>query len=164
MKTPPNPSETWEPCATGLLTGVAARGKSVRRRRAVVKVGIGAALLSAVVGVAAWTGGWGRGPRENYFGGIACREVGANLGAYASGSLAPELKSKIDVHLLNCPMCQERLREMQAVPAAPTQASATPACDCPECRRLQQLAMRSHGKASNDALALSMSRPGASAR
>lgn len=46
-----------------------------------------------------------------------CEVIGLDLPAYARGSLAPGEVPMVEVHLRDCPSCQDELREVEAVGA-----------------------------------------------
>lgn len=133
----------WQSCKPGTLTsrGAAAKASGRRRRLALQVAGAGCAIAAVGFGVwlASHPGSIDR--REFHYGGIACRDVRANMADYQMRRLPDELTRRIAAHLEQCPACQKVMRTMQhqQPPAVSRILNARP-CDCPLCRQRQALA------------------------
>lgn len=136
------PDEHWTSCERGTLTRIGADAKARQRRQTAWRA---AAWICSVllVGVGVWMA-VRPGPvndQQFNFGGIACREVRANMGEYKMHRLPPKLSEQIAAHLKQCPACQEFMKNMPRERAAANGHSRLAACDCPTCRRRMELAM-----------------------
>ena len=47
------------------------------------------------------------------FGRYVCRDFVADVTAYLEGALDPDVASRVDAHLADCPHCREYLAQMQ---------------------------------------------------
>lgn len=102
-----NAEGRWEACPPGELGRLGARLRG-RRRRLAVRAGGALAVLLTCVGL--WT--LNARPRDMTFAGISCTRVTELAMAYGEGTLEPELRSRVDAHLEQCPRCHERFEEM----------------------------------------------------
>lgn len=130
MSNRPLDESAWDGCPQGTLVELARRRRGQRRQRSLARGTAALALCLAVAAGLLWIAPRaGLGPSENYFGGIACSEVGRLLPQYMDQRLEdPVLADKIRQHLAECSVCQERVRQMQVRtdPSAPSLAMLTP--------------------------------------
>lgn len=108
----------WEQCETGLLVACSKRAKSAQQKKAALRLGAGVISLLLALGVGVWSANLFGGPKENYFGGIACSEVCQQMPAMMAGKLPQAVVTRIQVHLEKCPQCQEMLAKMQVSQAS----------------------------------------------
>jgi hypothetical protein len=165
MSVDPQSSQEWRPCDSGLLVGFARRARSERRNRVVSRVAAGAAVVLLAVSVGLWGSGRWSGNEENYFGGIACHEVGKNLPAMMAGTISDELRAKVEEHLRQCPRCQEAMRKMEAGQTSGHAANWRGRCECPQCQHRELLAIAiasTHGDSLTELLSM-IDRPATSA-
>lgn len=102
----------WIECPAGTLQGLAGRLHRRRRNRQALKGAATVCMLFIAV-AAGWVATRPTAPGEFPFGGIACADVHHSLSAYAKGELAPDVTEKVEMHLAECPRCQEALRRLQ---------------------------------------------------
>lgn len=135
MNTKSKKLEDWKSCDSGFLVAFSERAKSARDRRIATRSSIAAfaVVFAVVLGVGSmrmWLN-----PRENHFGGIACHEVQENMQAMMAGAISDELRTRIEAHLRECPICREMMQKMSAGHAAAGVSHDFWTCDCPECQR-----------------------------
>lgn len=128
MNAESNRTDVWSPCTPGTLKEFRRSALSRRRWRNLTVTSSAVALVICVAALAVWTG-----PREYYYGGIACRDVRANIGAYAGGDLPDETIEKIRTHLRQCPNCSELMKKMRHRSELDRSGQAF-GCLCPHCR------------------------------
>jgi hypothetical protein len=133
MNADSNHTESWTPCAAGALQTLARRLKVRRRLHGIIRAAGVAVVLLCVTALSVWSVGLLRGEREYHFGGIACHEVRANLDAFATGALSDELTERIEIHLKQCPACQEVMKQMNEPQISTVSRQATN-FSCPRCR------------------------------
>lgn len=99
----------WITCPQGELNRLANRLRSRRRRMHTAMAGA-ALLLLLVVGFGVWSL---RPSEEQYnFAGITCKRVQSLAMAYSEGTLAADLRDRVNAHIDQCPRCHDRFREM----------------------------------------------------
>jgi hypothetical protein len=135
MNSNANQPQEWKPCDSGFLVAFANQTKSAQRRRVATRIGLGASVLLVAISLGVWSTGLWSSSEENYFGGIACHEVGENLPAMMAGTISGELRAKIEEHLRHCPRCQEAMRKMEAGHASIDGVRRRWTCECPQCQR-----------------------------
>ena len=117
---------SWEPCPAGELQRLAGRLAGERRHRRLTTIGqwtVGATLSVVLLLAGAFVVGQFS---QNNFGGIACREVTAQLVAYHAGELDAERAEQISAHLQQCSMCNAAYDEMISEPSDPAEAENAP--------------------------------------
>jgi hypothetical protein len=142
-----NRTDKWTPCAPGELQTFGRKAKAQSRLRGMTRVAGAAVVVLCVGGLTVWSVSRLTGERENYFGGIACHEVRANLEAYAMGTLSAELTERLETHLSECPACQE-FRKLMSQQQVSTESSHTARCSCPHCRVLVSYASETYPESS----------------
>ena len=110
--------DTWTKCSPGTLTQLSHRIRAKQNRKVVVRVAAPVVLLICV-GLGVWSMSGPRKSGDFDFGGVTCTEVQSGLQQYARGKLLPEERIAFDVHLAQCPRCQEMMRAMQSDNATP---------------------------------------------
>jgi len=114
MKTTFDNAESWEPCESGLLVGRAQQAKTAQAIKTATQIGGGILTVLLVVGLGAWSVNYWDRPEEYHFGGIACHEVQENIPGMMAGNLPDDVMQRMQVHLKECPMCQEMMAKMKA--------------------------------------------------
>ena len=117
---------SWEPCPAGALQQLSGRLAARRRHRQLTMVGqwtVGTTLAVILLVTGSFVV---HQFSQNNFGGLACSDVKTQLVAYRAGDLDADLTERIRVHLENCPMCDQKYRDMISKPADPTEAEHAP--------------------------------------
>lgn len=109
-------SISWEPCQSDFLAGISSQKHVAKRRRRSARRVAAASACLAFLAIGVWgVSSLTRGPAENYFGGVSCSQVRESIPEMMAGGLAPKLSEQIEVHLQQCPRCQQLLEEMRAM-------------------------------------------------
>ncbi len=107
----------WQPCEPGSLSAYAASDRQRRRARVLTWAGgVSVILLIGSLSYVATRPIPAIGPipiQGEPYGGISCAIVYANKAAYLSGSLNPELKEKMRIHLRDCPHCRGTISNVE---------------------------------------------------
>jgi hypothetical protein len=112
-----NPSDptVWTSCVPGTLQALAEQLRATRRREVLRRVAAPLVVFT-VLGVSSWTMLQVMRHSDSQHGGIACRDVLANLELFDSGRLPDTMSRKIVAHLRDCPSCQSLLSELNQPP------------------------------------------------
>lgn len=135
MNTKTKEPQEWKSCDSGFLVGISERAKVSRRRQSALRASVAAMVVLFAVGLGVWSTGRWSSPKEYYFGGIACHEVREHMPAMTAGTLPEELRTRIETHLRECPVCREMMQKMGAGQAAAGISQDYWTCDCRECQR-----------------------------
>ncbi len=118
MNEVPDSAKEWQPCQGGEIRNTVRRAQWKRFRRNLDHL----AQIALLVLICVLAGGLvyryrnspaAPEPSGNY-GGISCEQTQANLPQYMAGTLDPQLRQKVALHLEQCPICSRRFQEMQA--------------------------------------------------
>ena len=109
-----NPNDGWSPCPEGTLTGLAATLKRREQIQRLQRISSLVALLLVAIAAGTWfSNRSSEGSMESNYGGITCTEVQKSLPQMMSGSADESLVTRINAHLVRCPLCAEMARRMK---------------------------------------------------
>ncbi len=120
---PPSSTEeiAWDACPQGEIQGMVKSLELQRKNRRLQNAAFIGGAMMVLLAVGMWLEPQFAGePKEPNFGGIVCSKVQENLQAYLAKTIDPSLAEKIQLHLAECPHCQEKLEMMQPKPMSVT--------------------------------------------
>ena len=101
----PSPNDQWNDCPPGELHAMVGRLRGRQRRLAISKAmsASAAVVLLVTAGVLLTSNPFGPEMPAR----IACHDVQAAMGDYIADRVAPDLRHRIDAHLVECETCHE---------------------------------------------------------